>query len=436
MEFAMPRGKELSADVREIVVQLKLHFDNEKKSASLVSTKDSFGRTATALGIGVATVKRIVSHYKRTGTVLTDLRGKPGRRLDTTCESIQVVARDFVRSQNLFGKRVSVEKLRCHLIDEYSIEVDKSTLWRALKRWGFTFGVGRRRNSLKERDYVIHARRAYLREIRANRAIDGSCIRPEVYLDETYINKNHSQRLTWYQEEDGPWVNKPSGVGPRLIIVNAITCAGWVEGTQLVFEAKKRTGDYHGQMNWENFSNWFEKQLLPNIPEKSLITLDNARYHNVLVEDRFPRPSSTKSKLCDWLTRNKHPWRDDMLKSELYEQCVKHAPTPDFKLNHLAVAQGHKILRTPQYHPELQPIESCWAVVKNYMADMCDFTMSGMRKRLPEAFAKVSASTCVKVIAKVRQREDDYWNDDAVLDAKFAIDAEEENSISSHEELS
>ena len=431
----MPRGKEFSAEVREIVVQLKRHFDNEKKSASTVSTKDSFGRTAAALGIGVATVKRITSHYKRTGTVLPYPRGKPGRRPDTTCESIQVVARDFVRSQNLPGKRVSVEKLRRHLTDEHNIKIDKSTLWRALKRWGFTFGAGRRRNSLKEKDYVIHARRAYLREIRSDRAVDGSWVRPEVYLDETYINKNHSQRQTWYQEEDGPRVNKPSGVRPRLIIVNAITHVGWVEGAQLVFEAKKRTGDYHGQMNWENFSNWFEKQLLPNIPARSLIMPDNARYHNVLAGDRFPRSSSTKSALRDWLTLNKHPWRDDMLKSELYDECAKHAPVPEFKLDYSAVAKGHKIIRTPQYRPELQPIEACWAVVKNYMADMCDFTMSGMRERLPEAFAKVTADTCAKVIAKVRQREDDYWNDDAAPDEKFAIDSEEEASISSHEEV-
>jgi len=34
----------------------------------------------------------------------------------------------------------------------------------------------------------------------------------------------------------------------------------------------------------------------------------------------------------------------------------------------------HSILRTPQYHPELQPIETCWGIVKNHMADQCDFT--------------------------------------------------------------
>jgi hypothetical protein len=96
---------------------------------------------------------------------------------------------------------------------------------------------------------------------RANRNPDGSRKRPEVDLDETVVNKNHSGQFTWYLEEDGPWVNKPSGKGPRLIIVHAMTLSGWVQGAELVFEAAKRTGDYHGQMNWENFSTWFLRSI-------------------------------------------------------------------------------------------------------------------------------------------------------------------------------
>lgn len=418
--------KELSMDKCEMVVQLKEHFDQERKSAQAVPTRDSFGRTAAAFGIGVATVKRIVGRHRRTGTVLAPPRRKRGRRIDETCQNAQVAVRNFVRSKNLVGQRVSVEEVRRHLSGEHDIKVDKSTLWRGLKRWGFTFGEGRRRESLKEQDYVIHNRRAYLRQIRENRNPDGTCKRPEVYLDETYINKNHSQRQTWYMDEDGPWVNKPSGVGPRLIIVHAVTCGGWVDGTQLVFQAKKRTGDYHGQMNWENFSRWFTEQLLPNIPKNSLIILDNASYHNVLVQERFPSNTSKKEELREWLTCNSHPWRDDMLRSELYEECVNHAPVPEFRLNLLAAAEGHTILRTPQYHPELQPIEICWAVVKNYMADNCDFTITGLRNRLPEAFAKVTATTCTKIISEVRGKEDEYWEDDELLDAETELDAQEE----------
>ena len=423
----MRRGKkELSVDECKVVVQLKEHFDQERKSAQTVSTRDSFGRTAVALGIGVASVKRIVGRHKRTGTVLAPPRRKRGRQVDETCQNAQVAVRNFVRSKNLVGQRVSVEEVRRHLSDGHDIKVDRSTLWRGLKRWGFTFGEGRRRESLKEQDYVIHNRRAYLRQIRANRNPDGTCKRPEVYLDETYINKNHFQRLTWYMDEDGPWVNKPSGVGPRLIVVHAVTHGGWVDGAQLVFEAKKRTGDYHGQMNWENFSRWFTEQLLSNIPKNSLIILDNACYHNVLVRERFPASASKKDELREWLTRNGYPWRDDMLRSELYEECVKHAPVPEFRLDPLAAAARHKILRTPQSHPELQPIEICWAVVKNHMTDNCDFTMTGLGNHLPEAFAKVTGTTCAKIIAEVRAKEDEYWENDELLDAATEFDAQEE----------
>jgi hypothetical protein len=250
---------------------------------------------------------------------------------------------------------------------------------------------------------------------RANRNPDGSRKRPEVALDETVVNKNHSGQFTWYLEEDGPWVNKPSGKGPRLIIVHAMTLSGWVQGAELVFEAAKRTGDYHGQMNWENFSTWFSDQLLPNIPSHSLIILDNAPYHHVLVEDAFPTPKSRKEQLCAWLTRNDIPWTPDMLKPELYDLCKKYAPAPEYRLDRLAKASGRSLLRTPQYHPELQPIETWWGIVKNHMADQCDFTTQNFHEQLPIALSKVKPSTCRKLIAKVVEQEEKYWAEDEQL---------------------
>jgi DDE superfamily endonuclease len=261
----------------------------------------------------------------------------------------------------------------------------------------------------------VLARRRYLRQKRANHNPDGSPKRPEVYLDETFVNKNHLGKFTWYLEGDGPWVNKPSGKGPRLIIVHAMTVSGWVQGAELVFEAAKRTGDYHGQMNWENFSTWFSGQLLPNIPSHSLIILDNAPYHNVVVEDTFPTPKSRKEQLCAWLTRNNIPWTPDMLKPELYDLCKKCAPAPEYRLDQLAEASGHSLLRTPQYHPELQPIETCWGIVKNHMADQCDFTTQNFHKQLPLALSKVKPSTCRKLIAKVVEQEEKYWAEDEQL---------------------
>lgn len=421
------QGKQFFPEMIEMVVHLKNHFDEERKSQELVSTKDPAGRTAAGLGIGVATVKRIMARYSRSGEQIVALPAKrPGRPPERLLENLQPVVRQFIRSENLKGQRVSLDLVGQFLVSEHDIDIPKMTLWRAINRWGFTHGEGRRRNSLKEQDRVILARRNYLREKRSNRKPDGSLKRPEVYLDETYINKNHSSRFTWYLDEDGPWVNKPSGVGQRLILVHAITENGWVDGAELVFEAKRRTGDYHGQMNWENFSKWFLHQLIPNIEPGSIIILDNAKYHNVLAEDCFPSRSNKKEELRSWLSHNGYPWREDMLKSELLELCTRLAPFPEYRLDKLASECGISILRTPPYHPELQPIETCWAVVKNYMADNCDFSMLGLRKRLPEAFSKVTSSTVKEIIAKVADQEDNYWKEDEKLDEEYAKDSDEE----------
>jgi len=104
-------------------------------------------------------------------------------------------------------------------------------------------GKSRNKSALRERDEVVIARRAYLRAKRANRNAYGGTVRPEVSLDERYVTVNHSTPRTWYCAEEGPWVHKPSGKGPRFIIVHAITTAGWVQGAQLGLQAKRRPGD-------------------------------------------------------------------------------------------------------------------------------------------------------------------------------------------------
>ena len=416
LKFMSLQGKELAPDMKMLVVRLKQYFDAERAEGSVVLTKDAAGRTANALGIGKVTVKRIMAEYNKNNQQVivqnNKTRGKPSYLISP---NLQPIIREYIRSKNLQGQHVSIEKVKNYLAECHNAEIATTTLWRALQRWGFTYGVGKRRTSLKERDDVILARREYLRVKRANRNHDGTLKRPEVYLDETYINKNHSNQFTWYLDEEGPWVNKPSGKGPRWIIVDAITKDGWVNGAELVFKAKKRTGDYHGQMNWDNFSKWFKEQLLPNIPYNSLIIMDNAPYHNVF--DGFvPTSSSSKEELRNWLTSNNYQWSEDMLKAELLEVCKSVAYSPVLKTDAIARKYGHRILRTPPYHPELQPIETCWAVVKNYMADNCDFTIDNFRYHLPIAFTMVTGKTCKKIISKVMKQEDKFWEEDEKLD--------------------
>jgi transposase len=409
----MPQGQAVDVRERQFVVQLKEYFDQERRQGPTVSTQDAVGRVAQARGLGKRTVKEILRTYRQTGQVAAvtlDAKGKPPYRIQ---HALETVMRQRIRELNRQGSHISVRSL-VHWLSEHYAEVPRATLGRALQRMGFVYGPARQTAALRERDEVVIARRAYLRAKRATRHAHGGPVRPEVYLDERYVNMNHATPRTWYFAEDGPWVHTPSGKGPRLIIVHAMTTAGWVPGAQLVCQAKRRTGDYHGQMDFVNFRRWFCTSLLPHIPAASLIVMDNAPYHNVDVDGVFyPTTATKKADLQRWLQQH-HPPMDQeaMIKAELLAVCRQLCPKPAYELDRLAEAAGHQILRTPQYHPELQPIANCWGVVKNHCAARCDYTMTGLRVHLEDGFAKVTPATCQAAIAAMREEEDRYWQED------------------------
>ena len=409
------RGKPLTPETKKHVVSVKQYFDQNK----LMPAEPSVKRTAEALGIGVATVKRIMADYNRDPNLLNEPTKMRGRPVHSVSASYQESVRTYVRAANNKGEHITLADIRDFLKKEYADEsFHKATLARTLNRWGFEFGKGVRSQHLKEKDHVVAARQRYLREMRSNRVPGNNTatIRPEVYLDESYVNKNHSNDFIWYYGEDGPWVQKPTGKGERLIIINAITASGWIPGSKLVFKSTRKTGDYHGQMNWDLFKKWFTEMLLPNIPEHSLIIMDNAPYHNILSEHSPPTPKSSKKKIKEWLEQNKIYCRDDCLKPELVEILTKIAPEPIYAVDEIAASFGHKVLRTPPYHPELQPIETCWGVAKNHIARHCDFTVKNLIKQLDGGFNKVTAKTCAKIIAKVRKIEDEFWATDIKMD--------------------
>jgi transposase len=406
------QGIEFTPAMRKLIVNVKQYFDEHKHAGEKATVL-----AASALGVSESTVKVIMAAFNKQGESglswsNADNRGRPSFIIES---GIETHVRKLIRDANKSGDQITLDSIAKQLTDTISHKIASSTLWRALLRWGFEFGSGTRSAQLKESERIILKRRQYLREKIANRNADGSTVRPEIYLDESYVNKNHSRDDTWYFGDDGDILGKPTGKGDRFIILNAINQNNWVPHAKLVFKASKKTGDYHASMNWDVFSTWFQEQLLPNIPANSLIILDNAPYHNVLSSDAFPKKSHSLKRLRAWLTHNEIPWKEDMLKAELYELCTRLAPKPDFLLDCMALEKGHTILRTPPYHPELQPIETCWAVVKSHVAKYNDFSVQKIQQLLEEGFQKVTMHTIHGIIKKVRAQEDDYWKEDAVL---------------------
>ncbi len=259
------QGRALSPETKKVIVQIKKYFDRTKSDES-EHKRSSAERVANALELSLTTIDRVMADFNRDPHSLQDSPKMKGRPDHVMPDSLQSVVREYIRTANKEGMFITLDVLRQQLMESIPLsDLNIRTLGRALDRWGFAFGKGIRSQQLKEKDHVIAARQRYLRRRRENRQGTGT-VRPEVYFDESYINKNHSNDFTWYFEEDGPLVQKPTGQGERLIIINAITKDGWVPNAKLTYKSTKKTGDYHGQVNYELFSKWFQEKLLPNIP--------------------------------------------------------------------------------------------------------------------------------------------------------------------------
>ncbi len=121
------------------------------------------------------------------------------------------------------------------------------------------------------------------------------------------------------------------------------------------------TGDYH-----ERFSVWFQEQL-KNLKQPSVIVMDNAPYHSVII-DKAPTRATRKAEAVQWLLSHKVQVDPSMKKCESMQLVQQRKPQfPTYAIDQLAERNGHRALRLPPYHCEFNPIELIWSQVKGYV---------------------------------------------------------------------
>ena len=101
--------------------------------------------------------------------------------------------------------------------------------------------------------------------------------------------------------------------------------------------------DYHDEMNSEHFENWWELKVLPALPDKSAVIIDNARYHSRLTkESKKPTSNWRKNEIEVWLqkygvptsnqtkvellvqSKNVHVYQEYILEKITREFCQQH----------------------------------------------------------------------------------------------------------------
>jgi hypothetical protein len=103
-------------------------------------------------------------------------------------------------------------------------------------------------------------------------------------------------------------------------------------------------------MNYKNFEQWTQTQLLPNLPNKSVVVMDNTPYHSVQ-ENKPPTKYAVKKEMTSWLENNNVPFSEDMRKTELYRLVERHKrPEKIFRIDQVLKLNGHDMLRLPPYN--------------------------------------------------------------------------------------
>jgi len=104
------------------------------------------------------------------------------------------------------------------------------------------------------------------------------------------------------------------------------------------------------------------------LESKSVIVVNNASYHNVQL-NRHPTSNARKGEMLLWLDKHGIRYSSNTTKAELYDLIKVHKPQYEtFAIDSLLADHGHTMLRLPPYHPDLNPIEQIWSIVKTRIA--------------------------------------------------------------------
>ncbi|XP_008184551.1 uncharacterized protein LOC103309835 [Acyrthosiphon pisum] len=206
------------------------------------------------LGIGLNSVRKIISEYKTTGSVKS-----PNKKRSKKClfEKIDDLDRNALRQKEEMQRFNREGRLACLASKNYIYDIRK----------------------YREEGRTVY----YLDETWVNA---GDCVE-KLWVDKTIQSKHDAFNRGLTTD-----ATNPTGTGKRLIVLHIGSHKGFLEGRLLCFLSKKNSGDYHDEMNGDHFHEWFQS-IIPRLEQNSVIVMDNAPYHSVKTE-KIPTSSSKK----------------------------------------------------------------------------------------------------------------------------------------------
>ncbi|XP_045112603.1 uncharacterized protein LOC123505423 isoform X2 [Portunus trituberculatus] len=345
--------QQLTTQTKQVVMNVHDFFRSQNQ---LVSESDLEIKVAAATGISVRSVQRVKRQAKE-GRLLSPplVRTRQSPVLGSIDDFVEGCLRKEILSFYERGEIPTLDAL-LEIVKEPPVHFQggRTSLHKIIKNIGFQYTriTGGRQILIEEKD-IVTSRCNFLNVLDDNR--NSSSPRSEVYIDETFVCQKE------FEGTIGPKFKKKK---MKYVIVHAGGEKGFVSGGLHVFKPQiNNRGHYKDMVTPQCFQIWFKDQLLPNIPNNSLIIMDSAHWHSNIV-NKVPNTNMKKNSIIQWLQENNIAHDKTVSKSELLH-IVNSYKEKLYDIDLLAKNCGHEVVRLPPHHNHLNPMVLIWHQVKS-----------------------------------------------------------------------
>lgn len=119
-----------------------------------------------------------------------------------------------------------------------------------------------------------------------------------------------------------------------------------------------------------------------------------------------------------WLSEKGIEFDGNLLKPEWYKLIKSHKENfKSFSIDKIMAEQNHNVLRLPPYHPDLNPIEMAWSIIKQYVGSKnVKWNLNIVIGLIKEKVNSMGAREWEVLCNKVKAVEEQYTKSDHVVD--------------------
>ena len=197
------QGARIPSHSRNMIMRIRSFLQHQWGPTSVTEIDE---RTAEVTGVTLRTIQNIKQEAARCHPMpITSPCRMPRKTINSQIDNFD---RGLIRKEILdFYERGELPTLDSVLEKVKKPPVNfvggRTTLWKLIRQIGFRYGKAESgRAILMERNDIVAHRNRYLRLLEKNRKSDNP--RPEIYLDETWINQRDSVSKCWSAGSEGP----------------------------------------------------------------------------------------------------------------------------------------------------------------------------------------------------------------------------------------